>query len=260
MRTDSRGHGRPTILTIAGLDPSGRAGIAADLRAIEACGGHGAAIVSLLTIQDQHGVQRVDLSDPELVAGQLASVLDAEDVRAIKTGALGHVRIAEVIAEGLRDRAIALVVDPVLKATSGGTLVGSYGGSCGGSALWTRATLVTPNIPEAEAMLGRTISDVEDMAGAALALAERGPAVLLKGGHLEAGELVDMLAIGPEIRRFSHRRLAFADSDIQATRGTGCRLASAIATYLGRGDPIDEAVDAGRRWLQADLQTRADSR
>lgn len=221
---------RPLVLTIAGLDPAGNAGVIADLRAIERAGGNGAAVIAVQTVQDARGVQVARPVDPELIQMQLQSVLATGRVRAIKTGALGDEHAVNAIADAIAGYAMPVVIDPVLLSTSGGVLLSGAGLAALRERLFERATLITPNIPEAERLTGLTIESVADMERAARELVGGRGGVLVKGGHLAGDAIVDVLLWDGQITHFAHPRLELA-----RPRGTGCRLASTIATALALG-------------------------
>jgi len=225
-----------TALAIGGLDPSGGAGVVADLRAFRVAGVWGAAVVAAQTVQSTRGVKRVAPTEPALVRQQVDEVVADLDVRAIKTGALGSLANLRTVTRLAETRSrIVLVVDPVLGPSRGaGALnLNSRAASQAQRRLLRQANLMTPNVPEAEALLGGTIATPAQARDAAMALLELGPAaVLLKGGHLAEPprQIVDWLATYRGVERIAHQRLALGD-----VHGTGCTLAALIAGQLARG-------------------------
>ncbi|MFP4129992.1 MAG: bifunctional hydroxymethylpyrimidine kinase/phosphomethylpyrimidine kinase [Halorhodospira sp.] len=240
-------YGNARVLVVAGSDSGGGAGIQADLKAVMALGGYGATAITALTAQNTRGVQAVHTVPPAFIRAQMASVLDDIGADCIKTGMLHDAAVIDAVAEELDTRApgVPLVVDPVMVAQSGDRLLAEAAAARLAEALLPRATLLTPNLPEAEALLGRGIDGAEAMAQAAAALRELGPeAVLLKGGHAEGAEVIDCLATAEGVERFRTPRIETASS-----HGTGCTLASAIAAGVAQGLGGREAVVRGRAYL-----------
>ncbi len=232
------------ILVIGGLDPSGGAGIGLDLRVLARLGRLGGAVVTTATVQSSRGLVRQVPLEPGLVAEQVRTVLDDGEVRAIKLGALGSGRVAQALAAGLEGFSGPVVLDPVLGATLGATLLDDVRCLDG---LVARATLVTPNLAEAGALCGCPVADVGSMKRAAALLRARGAeAVLVKGGHLD-GEALDVLAVGERVLELSLPRLPLG------ARGTGCALATAIAAGLGDRVPLEDAVRTAKTWLWEEL-------
>ena len=241
---------RPIALTIAGSDSSGGAGIQADLKTFSALGVYGASVLTALTAQNTMGVQGVHPVPPDFVAAQMASVLDDLDVRAIKTGMLADAPIIAAVARELAARApgLPLVVDPVMVATSGDVLLAREAIETMKSLLIPRATIITPNLPEAAELLGEAIATTEAQAGDQLErlVALGAAAVLLKGGHGSGDEAVDLLAIGGAVVRLAAPRLATRN-----THGTGCTLSAAIAARLARADGLEAAVRHAKAYVHA---------
>uniref|UniRef100_UPI002ED709C3 Phosphomethylpyrimidine Kinase n=1 Tax=synthetic construct TaxID=32630 RepID=UPI002ED709C3 len=239
-------------LTIAGSDSGGGAGVQADLKTFSRFGVYGMSALTLVTAQNTLGVQRVHLLPPELVYAQIQAVAEDLPIHAAKTGALGNAAIVEAVAEAVRRFGIRpLVVDPVMVAKSGDPLLAPEAVAALKERLFPLATLITPNRLEAEALLGRPIRTLEEAEEAAKALLALGPkAVLLKGGHLEGEEAVDLLATGEGIRRFSAPRV-----QTRNTHGTGCTLSAAIAALLALGRPLEEAVAEAKAYLTRALET-----
>jgi len=240
---------RPVALTIAASDPSGGAGIQADLKTFVAFGVHGTSVLTALTVQSTLAVEQIVVVAPELVVAQLDAVLDDIPVAAAKTGMLASAAVIEAVAAALdRRRAVTgelrLVVDPVMRATSGDRLLESGALEILKRALLPLAFLVTPNLAEASALSGREVDCPATMRDAAKAIAALGArAVLVKGGHLE-GAALDVLFDGRDIHELEAPRLPAG-----AVRGTGCTLSAAITAGLARGDSLDAAVGRAKRFV-----------
>lgn len=248
---------RGRILIVAGSDSGGGAGIQADIKTVTALGGYAATAVTALTAQNTCGVFGVVGIEPAFIRQQIDLVLDDIGADAIKTGMLHSAGVIEAVAGALEARAggagrrPALVVDPVMVAQSGDPLLAEEAVSSLAERLIPRADLITPNLPEARRLLGRPIAAVEDMERAAKELLALGcSAVLLKGGHLEGETLTDLLATGQSCERFDHPRI-----DTLHTHGTGCTLASAIATGLAQGLELRAAVVRALAYLQEALRS-----
>lgn len=235
------------LCAIAGLDPTGGAGIAADLRTFAALGGWGMAVVTAVTVQDEAGVHAVRPLAGALVADQLRRALGGNPL-ALKVGMLATREVLEAVA-GVFDEAGAapLVLDPVLAAGAGGRLLEPPAVGRLVERFGPHATVVTPNLPEAAELLGLDAIPPEDALEAARALRARGwQAVLLKGGHGAGPQSVDHL-VGPDGEHcFERTRIAGP-----TLRGTGCTLASAIAAGLAVGEPLRSAVGLAGDWLHA---------
>lgn len=237
------------ILVVAGSDSGGGAGIQGDIKTIAALGGYAMTAVTALTTQDTLGVHGVHAVPPDFVAQQMIRVLDDLGADAIKTGMLGEAATIVAVCEALEARAVGipLVVDPVMTAKGGHSLMDEAALAELKRRLLPLTTLLTPNLPEAELLCGMAIPDAAAMHHAALALLTLGiPAVLLKGGHLPGDEVVDLLATDAGIVEFRSRRIA-----TRHTHGTGCALASGIATGLAQGMALVEAVVRARTYVQA---------
>ncbi|ABC79855.1 bifunctional hydroxymethylpyrimidine kinase/phosphomethylpyrimidine kinase [Anaeromyxobacter dehalogenans] len=234
----------PRVLVVAGLDPSGGAGLTADLEALAAVGARGWAVATALTAQGPRGARGVSPTAEAFLRAQIDALLEGrERPRAVKTGMLGTAGLARALAARLGEPPLArvpVVVDPVLVASSGAPLLDAGGAAPGEAlaALLARARLVTPNLPELAALTGVEVADDAAAVRAARMLPAR--AVLVKGGH-RAGAPVDLLVEGRRVTRFTGRRRA------GTARGTGCRLASAIAGLLAGGASLEEAVRGGKR-------------
>ncbi|MDF2561955.1 MAG: thiamine-phosphate pyrophosphorylase [Microbacterium sp.] len=242
----------PRVLTIAGSDPSGGAGIQADLKSIAANGGYGMAVLTALTAQNTQGVRAVHVPPVDFLRAQLDAVSDDVVIDAVKIGMLAETEVIRTVGEWLdRVRPPIVVLDPVMVATSGDRLL-SPDAEAELRALLGRATLVTPNLAELGVLTGRDIVGWVDGISAAEELsAEIGAAVLVKGGHLTGEEAPDALV---DTRRgvrveFTGPRIATS-----STHGTGCSLSSALATLLAQGRDSEEAVRAARAWLRESLR------
>lgn len=227
------------VLCIGGLDPAGRAGLLADARAVEALGARAICVATALTHQSSIRVEGLTPVPPEVLAAQLAPLLRDEPIRAIKVGMLGTPANAAIIAALLPG--LPMVLDTPLVSSSGAWLLESDDVPGTYAPLLARATLVTPNAPEALLLAGLPPGDERGVVEEA---ARRlGRAVLLKGGHLPGARVIDVLLAAEERREFSAPRIE------GRFRGTGCRLASAIAARLAEGDPLEAAIEAARHWL-----------
>lgn len=244
---------RAIAMTIAGSDSSGGAGIQADLKTFHAFGVYGASAITALTAQNTQGVRGVEACAPAFVAAQIAAVLDDLDVAALKTGMLANAPIVRAVVETLkRYPARPLVVDPVMVATSGDVLLADEAIETIIADLFPHATLITPNLPEAARLLrgpiARSEAEVVDQARALLALGAN--AVLVKGGHGEGGEAVDVLVHKSGIKTYARPRV-----DTRHTHGTGCTLSAAIAAGLALGRALEEAVEEAKTFVWEALQS-----
>ncbi len=231
----------PRVLTIAGSDSGGGAGIQADLKTFAAHGVYGMSAVTAVTAQNTREVTAVEELSPELVAAQIDAVLDDIGADAVKIGMLSSAAIVRAVASRLAHwRPPHVVLDPVMVSKSGAPLLRDDAVEALEQELLPLADLVTPNLPEAERLTGVAIGDDpsgEAMLEAARALAERGPAVLIKGGHGRGDEVLDLLLDSGGPRRFVHPRFSST-----STHGTGCTLSSAIAARLAAGEDLRASV------------------
>ncbi len=241
---------RPRLLTIAGSDSGGGAGIQADLKTFAAHGAYGMSVVTAVTAQNTIGVTAVHEVPPEIVAAQIDAVLGDIGADAIKIGMVASAPIARAVADRLRaHRGLPVVLDPVMVAQSGDALLRDDAVAALRDELLPLATVVTPNLPEAERLTGRPLRDEAERASAARALAASGPAALVKGGHdASAPLIVDLLWHDGELHRFAHPRIP-----TPSTHGTGCTLSSAIAARLARGEAVPRAVAGAISYLQRAL-------
>jgi hydroxymethylpyrimidine/phosphomethylpyrimidine kinase len=243
---------RPVALTIGGSDPSGGAGIQADLKTFHQFGVYGEAVITLLTVQNTLTVSAVETVRPELVAAQIEAVVSDIRPGAIKTGALGAAAIVEAVVSAVEGLGIQLVVDPVMVSKHGSRLMDPSAEQALVKRLLPLATLVTPNIPEAEALTGMTIANRQDMTEAARRIQQFGArAVLVKGGHLDSQEATDVLFLQDEVvRQFEAQRV-----DTKHTHGTGCTYSAVITAGLAAGLELTEAVAKAKRFIDQAIRT-----
>lgn len=245
------GHVLPVALTIAGSDPSGGAGIQADLKTFHQFGVYGEAAITLLTVQNTQRVDAVECLDPGLVTRQIEAVLDDIPPLAAKTGALGNAAIIEAVAALARSFPFPLVVDPVMISKHGAALIAEDARRTLREKLLPRATLLTPNLHEAEALTGLPVRNPEEMARAAAALQSMGArSVLIKGGHLP-GDATDLLLESDGAILI----LPAARVDTPHTHGTGCTYSAAIAACLASGAALRHAVENAKRYVTAAIRT-----
>ncbi|MFM7260616.1 MAG: bifunctional hydroxymethylpyrimidine kinase/phosphomethylpyrimidine kinase [bacterium] len=236
---------RYPALTIAGSDPSGGAGLQADLKTFHQHGVFGMSVVTLVTAQNTRGLTAIDFLSADLVRAQLDAVLSDIPPAAAKTGAIGRVALIEAVAERLRAKPFPLVVDPVMISKHGHALLEDDAVRTFIDRLLPLADIVTPNLHEAARLIGRRVDRAEDMEPAARLIESMGPRhVLVKGGHLVEGA-GDLLLSDGVVRMFPSERLAS-----MSTHGTGCTLAAAIAARLARGESVVDAVDGARRYVR----------
>src|ERR1700742_623653 len=239
----------PVALTIAGSDSSGGAGIQADLKTFAAFGVYGASVITALTAQNTQGVRGVHAVPADFVTAQCDAVFDDLDVAAVKIGMVAELDIVKAIASSLsRWKPKHVVLDPVTVATSGDRLLSPDAINLLRSELIPRATLITPNLPEAAALLEEEVAANEaaiaDQGRRLLALGAQ--AVLIKGGHGKGAESIDYLFAGEGMIALPAPRIATKN-----THGTGCSLSSAIAAGLAKGEPLEQAVRHAKTWISA---------
>ncbi len=239
-------------LTIAGSDSSGGAGIQADLKTFSALGVYGASVLTALTAQNTRGVMAVHAPPPEFVTAQIDAVMADLEVECIKTGMLANARIVLAVAAALDKHAsLPVVVDPVMVATSGDPLLEPDAVDAYKTRLIPRAALITPNLPEAAALLDEPVAadraSVETQARRLLALGCA--AVLVKGGHSPGTDAIDVLALSDG----SLHHVSAPWVETRNTHGTGCTLSAAIAALLASGTPMLEAVRGGKSYLSRAL-------
>jgi hydroxymethylpyrimidine/phosphomethylpyrimidine kinase len=233
-------------LTIAGSDSGGGAGIQADLKTFEAHGVFGTSAITAVTAQNTRGVSAVVALAPDIVVAQIEAVLDDIGADAVKVGMLATAEIADAVAAILERRAamLPIVLDTVMVAKGGARLLDADAVAILRTRLLPLATVITPNVPEAEALLGRSIVSVADLRDAAIALVSAGArAALVKGGHL-TGPAVDVLYDGVQVTELAAERI-----DTRHTHGTGCTYSSAIAARLALGDDLVTAAQGAKVYV-----------
>jgi hydroxymethylpyrimidine/phosphomethylpyrimidine kinase len=242
---------KPVALTIAGSDPSGGAGIQADLKTFHQFGVYGEAVITLITVQNTRGVERVECLPSDLVADQIRAVIGDIPPAAAKTGALGNREIIEAVAGLAAGFPFPLVVDPVILSKHGVALLSGDAVDTLKTRLLPYAFLLTPNLDEAAHLTGMEVRNTFDMRKAAEKLAELGPrAVLVKGGHLGDSDATDVLFYQGEFREFTSPRIATRN-----THGTGCTLSAAIAASLASGYDLAAAVERAKRYVTAAIRS-----
>ncbi|AGK99781.1 bifunctional hydroxymethylpyrimidine kinase/phosphomethylpyrimidine kinase [Desulfoscipio gibsoniae] len=233
------------VLTIAGSDSSGGAGIQADLKTFSALGTYGMSVITAVTAQNTRGVSSVRELDPEIIREQISAIFEDIQVDAVKIGMVFNTTIIDSIAEILlKHRIKNIVVDPVMVSTSGYTLLQPQAREALIRELFPLAEVVTPNLWEAEVITGEKISTLPAMEKAAMTISLLGSKnVVVKGGHLE-GDAVDVLYNGKSFRHFFSDRVSTPH-----THGTGCTFSSAIAAFLAKGCPVEEAVAGAKEYI-----------
>jgi hydroxymethylpyrimidine/phosphomethylpyrimidine kinase len=256
LHADAQAVAPPVVLTIAGSDSSGGAGIQADLKTFAALGVHGATVLTAVTAQNIRAIHAVHVIPGAIVAAQLEAVFEALDVRAVKLGMLADAATVEIVASSLdRHRPAFIVLDPVMIATSGRRLLAEGAVASLVARLLPLADCLTPNLAEAAALLGAPLAASEAaMAAQGRALLELGPrAVLMKGGHAPLAEAVDLLVTPEGTQRFAAPWIHGGN-----LHGTGCTLSAAIAAAVARGAHLADAVAQAKAWLtQSILRARA---
>nr|WP_111298732.1 bifunctional hydroxymethylpyrimidine kinase/phosphomethylpyrimidine kinase [Paracoccus saliphilus] len=241
----------PIALTIAGSDSGGGAGIQADLKTFSALGVYGASVITALTAQNTRAVTMIEPCSPDMISAQMVAVFDDLDVRAVKLGMLGDRSAITAVAQGLASRRVPFVLDPVMVAKSGDTLLADSAIAALRDHMLPLATLLTPNLPEAARLLGcapaRTEAEMADQAAALRAMGPR--AVLMKGGHAEGAVCTDLLVTAAGVTRLTAPRQATRN-----THGTGCTLSAAIAAGLAGGRDLVAAVQQAHRYLQGAIR------
>ncbi len=237
---------RQTVLVIAGFDPSAGAGVLADTKTIAAFGCYGVVAVTSITLQNTQGVYGAYHQSSQCVLGQLDPLYDDFEIAAVKTGMLPTSEVIEAVAESISSRSISpVVVDPVVRSTSGYDLIDDAALESLVKTLFPLASVVTPNAAEVERITGIRIKDRETMERAAQSIISLGPrAVLVKGGDMDTEQANDLLLDGEGAVLFSSERIRST-----STHGTGCTLASALACLLARGYSLREAVPVAKRYL-----------
>ena len=241
------------VLIVAGSDSGGGAGIQADIKTVTALGGFAATAITALTAQNTRGVFAVEGVAPDFIKQQMRAVLEDIGADAIKTGMLHTAQVIDAVCEiiEVEGEDMSLVVDPVMVATSGDALLDAGAEKTLAERLIPLATVLTPNVPEAERLSGLAIESPDDMRRAGDKLLALGPdAVLLKGGHLKGKSVIDLLMTQDSVETFASPRI-----ETRHTHGTGCTLASAIAIGLAQDLPLSEAVARARDYLHEAIRT-----
>ncbi len=246
-----------TVMTIAGSDPSGGAGIQADLKTFAALGVYGVSAITAVTAQNTQGVDRVTALEADLVEAQIEALAGDVEVHATKIGMLANAAIVEAVTAAIDELELPLVVvDPVMVSSSGYSLLDDDGRRALTSELLSRARVVTPNVAEAELLSGCTIASLDDARDAAKRIHDLGPrAVVITGGHAsgfgDAEQVIDLLLDGREFHEFRVARV-----DAGPTHGTGCTFTSAVAARLALGDDLADAVAAAQKFVAGALANR----
>ena len=255
MKNKAFTHQYPRLLTIAGSDSGGGAGIQADLKTFSALGCFGMSAITALTAQNTCGVRAIHGVPPDMLASQIDAVVEDIGVDAVKIGMLHSPEIVQAVADAIDRHALRhVVLDPVMVATSGAVLIDSPAIAALVRELFARAVLITPNLEEASLLVGHTLTGEQDMQAAALELLAKGAqAVLLKGGHLAGDVVSDLLQVAGAAPYWMRApRIATAN-----THGTGCTLSSAIAAYLALDHSLIDAIEAARVYVRGALSAGA---
>ena len=241
-------------LTIAGTDPSGGAGVQADLKSFQELKSYGMSVITSVVAQNTRGVQAVHHLPLEMIDQQLESVISDMPIDALKTGMIANTEMMKVVVKHIKPLNIPYVLDPVMVATSGDTLIDEEARDYLRTELVPLATLVTPNIPEAEYLTGLKIESQADMERASRMIVDElgAGAALVKGGHLR-GDAIDYLYDGKEMRSFLAKRI-----DTVNTHGTGCTYAASITAYLSHGLNLVSAVEKGKEFVTQAIQKSFD--
>lgn len=240
----------PVVLTVAGFDPSSGAGVTADVKTIAAHGCYGVACITALTVQSTAGVKRVEAVSPELIAETLEELSADLEISAVHIGMLGSGKVARVVSEFLAKSQLGnVVLDPIIKSSSGSDLTDAPGLRVLVERLLPQATVITPNVDEAATLTGLAVTNLEQMRVAAARLHEMGAtAVVITGGHLD--KAIDLLSFtsrhGTEQEVFKSNRL-----ESKSTHGTGCAFSTAMACHLARGRGLPEAVLLSKTYVAA---------
>jgi hydroxymethylpyrimidine/phosphomethylpyrimidine kinase len=247
----------PTVLTIAGSDPGGGAGVQADLKTFAAFGVYGVSVITAITVQNTQGVERVAPLEGDLVEAQIEALAGDIDLHATKIGMLANAAIVEVVTAAIDELDLPLVVvDPVLMSSSGRPLLDADGQRALRSELLARARVVTPNVAEAATLAGHPIATMDAARDAARRIRDLGPrAVVITGGHAhgfgDTAHVVDLLLDGDEFHECRVGRV-----DAGPTHGTGCTFASAVAAGLARGEELPHAVEHAQQYVAGALAHR----
>ncbi|MSQ08856.1 MAG: bifunctional hydroxymethylpyrimidine kinase/phosphomethylpyrimidine kinase [Dehalococcoidia bacterium] len=242
----------PKALTVAGSDSGGGAGIQADLKTFAALGVYGTSVITAITAQNTLGVTRVQALAPVMVKAQIDAIMSDIGADAVKTGMLANAAIVRAVAAKIREHGFkAIVVDPVMLAASGARLLVEEAVESYKRELFPLATIVTPNVPEAEVLAGMTIKSASDQKEAARVLKRLGPRyVIVKGGHLTGRDSLDLLFDGRKFIEFRAARIATRNN-----HGTGCTFASAIAAGLAHGRSVEDSVHTAKHYVHEAIRT-----
>ena len=247
MKNANRAQEYVRILTIAGSDSGGGAGIQADLKTFAALGCYGMSAITALTAQNTQGVSAIHAAPAEFLAAQIDAVVGDIGAHAVKIGMLHSAEVVRAVAQAIDRHALPhVVLDPVMTSASGAALIEPDAVQALVAELFPRAALITPNLDEAALLLGRPVQGADEMLGAAQALLQMGArAVLLKGGHLPGEQVIDVLIErGAEPQAMQHERV-----DTRNLHGAGCTLSSALAVFLAQGLPLRLATEAARSYV-----------
>ena len=248
-------HQYPRVLTIAGSDSGGGAGIQADLKTMSALGCFGMSAITALTAQNTTGVRAIHAAPPQMLTDQIDAVVEDIGVDAVKIGMLHAPDIVQAVAQAIDKHQLRrIVLDPVMVATSGAVLIDNPAIQALVQLLFPRVDIITPNLDEAGLLVGRTLHNEHDMQQAAQQLLDMGaPAVLLKGGHLQGDTVSDLFTT----RTGTQQWLRAPRIHSHNTHGTGCTLSSAMASHLALGHPLPEAIAQAHRYIRQALQAGA---
>jgi hydroxymethylpyrimidine/phosphomethylpyrimidine kinase len=239
-------------MTIAGSDSGGGAGIQADLKTFQELGVFGTSAITAITVQNTHGVTAIQAIEPSIISAQIKAVTEDFTVKAIKTGMLFSAEVIHAVADSIRDSGIPLVVDPVMIAKGGAALLHDEAVEAMKSILLPLATVITPNIPEAEVLTGLTIKTDKDIDKAAehiLALGAK--AVVIKGGHRQDAAFAEDVFVSKIGAKFSVRSPWVNTKD---THGTGCTYAAALTAFLANGEKLEDAVVSAKHFIHAAIE------
>lgn len=244
------------VLTIAGSDSGGGAGIQADIKTISACGCYAASVITAITVQNTLGVQAVEGISPAIIEGQIRAVLDDIGADAVKIGMLHNEEVVRIVSKTLKDYAVSsIILDPVMVSTSGHRLIEQSAICSLMTDLIPLAQVITPNIPEAEILLGHPITS-DNMTSSAQELAQRtGVSVLLKAGHLQSTQIADVLY---DYTTGTYTTMPSIRIETTNTHGTGCTLSSALASYLAKGLSLQEAAQAAKQYINSAIRHGAE--
>ncbi len=247
----------PVVLTIAGSDSGGCAGIQADLKTISALGAYGASAITSITVQNTLGVRAIHSVPYDILEGQIDAVMSDFDVKAVKVGMINHFEVATIIAKMiLKYKPLHVVIDPVMVSTSGYVLIQEHAIEQLKTKLFPLADVITPNLNETSILLNKVVTRQDEMEDAARSLTFFGcKSALVKGGHLKQDNMTDVLWVKEEDKAYS-----FSAPRVQTNNlhGTGCSLSSAIATFLAFGDTIPQAVEHAKEYVAKAIEAGKD--